>query len=141
MNRVCLVIPYFGQLPNYYNLWLESAKINNDFDFLIITDCMDEKDTSENVKIINTSFEILVNQIQSLYPFKIKLKKPYKLCDYRPAYGEIFEKELKGYEFWGYCDIDIIFGNLSKYITNEILNKYDKVNLHGHFHCIEIMKK
>lgn len=133
MNRVCLVIPYFGQLPNYYNLWLESAKLNNDFDFLIITDCIDEKETSENVKIINTSFGALVNRIQSLYPFRIKLRNPYKLCDYRPAYGEIFEQKLKGYEFWGYCDIDIIFGDISKFITNDVLNKYDKVNLHGHF--------
>lgn len=36
-----------------------------------------------------------------------------KLCDLRPIYGEIFRKYLVGYDYWGYGDIDVIYGNLS----------------------------
>lgn len=59
--------------------------------------------------------------------------KPYKLCDYKPAYGYIFEEYLSSYKFWGHCDIDTIMGNLNKYITNDLLNNYDKLFCLGHF--------
>ena len=42
------------------------------------------------------TFESLRNRIQKLYDFKISLEKPYKLCDYKPAYGEIFKPEISG---------------------------------------------
>ena len=63
----------------------------------------------------------------------IEIKRPYKLCDFRPAYGLIFEEYLKNYDFWGHCDIDQIFGNIKNFVTEEVLNKYDKINKNGHF--------
>lgn len=66
---------------------------------------------------------------------EIKLTNPYKLCDFKPAYGYIFEEEISKYDFWGFCDIDLIFGNLSHFINDELLNKFDKLFFHGHF-CI-----
>ena len=47
-------------------------------------------------------------------------------------YGLAFEYELKGYDFWGHCDIDLIWGDLKKFITTEILDKYDKILPLGH---------
>ena len=26
-NKVAIIVPYFGVLPNYFDLWLESARI------------------------------------------------------------------------------------------------------------------
>ena len=101
-KKICLIIPYFGKLPNYFDLWLESVRHNLDYNFLIITDEEIENNLPENVRVIKSSFEDLVKKIQSLYPFKISLNSPYKLCDYRPAYGEIFKEELVEYDFWGW---------------------------------------
>lgn len=131
--KVCLVIPYFGKFSNYYKLWLESVKYNKDVDFLIVTDNDYSYENLSNVCVIKTTFEELKIRIQNLYDFKIKIKTPYKLCDFKAAYGEIFKEELQEYDFWGYCDMDLIFGQIRKYITDEILEKYDKVNSHGHF--------
>ena len=39
---------------------------------------------------------------------------------------------LKEYEFWGHCDIDIILGKISHFLTREILDKYDKFFCMGH---------
>lgn len=133
MKRICLVIPYFGKFPNYFRLWLESAKHNKDIDFLIVTDNEYKYEKLPNVHIQQMTFDELKNRIQELYNFKIKIKKPYKLCDFRPAYGDIFKSELESYDFWGYCDIDLIFGNIKAFVTDEILEMYDKINLHGHF--------
>lgn len=133
MKSICIVIPYFGKFPNYFNLWLESVKFNKDIDFLIVTDSEEEYDIPQNVKIVKSSFNDMKKKIQNLYSFRIKLKTPYKLCDFRPAYGEIFRDELKEYDFWGYCDVDLIFGDIRKFLTDDMLNKYEKISLHGHF--------
>ncbi len=132
-KKICLIIPYFGKLPNYFDLWLESVRHNLDYNFLIITDAEIENNLPENVRVIKSSFEDLVKKIQSLYPFKISLNSPYKLCDYRPAYGEIFIEELVEYDFWGYCDVDLIFGSINHFIKDDDLEKNEKINLHGHF--------
>lgn len=61
------------------------------------------------------------------------LQKPYKLCDLRPAYGEMFQDYLKDYDFWGHCDMDLVFGDIRNFITEEILIKYDRVGINGPF--------
>ena len=133
MKKICLVVPFFGEFPDYYRLWLESVKYNPNIDFLMITDNKYNYEKLKNVHVKKMTFEKLKKRIQELYEFKIRLKSPYKLCDFRPAFGEIFEEELQEFDFWGYCDIDLIFGDISKYVTEEILEKYDKINFHGHF--------
>ena len=52
--------------------------------------------------------------------------------DYKPAYGFIFQKELQGYEYWGYCDLDIVLGKLDAFITDRYLAKFDKIFTLGH---------
>ena len=131
-NRTCLILTYIGKLPNYFDLWWESALNNPRFDFLILMDEHSSYRSIANIIVLYYDLEMLKAKVQKIYDFEIKLNKPYKLCDYRPAYGEIFKEELVGYEFWGHCDPDIIWGNLSNFITDGILNRYDKVYTHGH---------
>lgn len=73
-------------------------------------------------------FEFVKNLIQIKLNLKIKVNNPYKLCDFKTVYGNVFEE----YKHWGYCNIDVIFGDLSKFITDEILDKYDRVLNKGH---------
>ena len=44
----------------------------------------------------------------------------------------MFDKFTKGYDFWGYCDLDVIFGNLRDFFTDEKLEKFDKIYDAGH---------
>lgn len=127
-----LIIPYFGKVPSYYKIWEMSARKNNTIDFLIVTN--DKSIVGrDNIKVEHMEFEDLKKRVQDKFDFNICLEKPYKLCDYKPAYGIIFEEELKGYDFWGHCDIDLIFGNIRHFVTDEILEVNDKIYEHGHF--------
>jgi hypothetical protein len=38
----------------------------------------------------------------------------YAMCDLRPAYGEMFADRYAGYDFWGWCDLDVLFGDLDR---------------------------
>lgn len=131
--KVALIVPYFGCFPNYFNLWLKSASYNTNFDFLIFTDNWNEDfNVPENVKIIIISLDDIKGKVSQILKYKFVLHNPYKLCDYKPLYGLIFEEHLAGYDFWGHCDPDIIWGDLSKFITSEHFNNYDRIYARGH---------
>ena len=130
-NKICLIIPYFGKLPSYSNLFFESVKFNPDVDFLLLTDDTVNLNL-QNLKVVNTTLEKVRDRAQTLFDFKIELTQAYKLCDFRPAYGLIFREYLEGYKFWGHCDLDMVFGNIKHFITDDMLDQYDKIYQFGH---------
>lgn len=123
--------PYFGQLPNYFNLWAHSCSYNKEFLFIVFTDCDYKGNLPENVKIISMSFRELQKQVQALFDFPISLDTPYKLCDYKPVFGYIFQKYLNPSAlYWGHCDMDLLFGDLVKFLPTKM---FDKIGNLGHF--------
>lgn len=135
MYSIALIIPYFGKFDSIFNLWIESCKLNSSIDFIIVTDIAYKYNVPTNVRFVNSSFTELRNRIQSLYDFKISLETPYRLCNFKPAYGEIFEDLIKEYDYWGFCDVDLIWGNLRKFLP--ISKEYDKIGTYGHLMMIK----
>lgn len=131
-NRVKLIVCYYGTLPTEFSLWLSSCKNNPDFDFLIVTDT-EVFNIPSNVSVLNISIEEVKKRFSTACGLNVILSKPYKLCDFKPLYGKAFTDELKGYDFWGHCDIDVVWGDIKKFITDDILNKYDRIGTYGHF--------
>lgn len=130
---IALLLPYFGSLPNYFQLWLDSAKYNGKFDFFIITDSvMDDFSIPKNVHIISMTFLEVKKRVAKVLSYSFKLDEPYKLCDYRPLFGLVFQDIIMKYKFWGHCDPDVIWGDLSKYITPYVLASYDRIYTSGH---------
>ena len=132
MKKCCFIVPYYGKFPNYFQLFLHTCRWNCDFDWLIVTDIETPFDWPENVHRLDMTFDNLQKFVQSKFSFKISLEQPYKLCDFRPAYGYIFEKYLMDYKFWGHCDIDTVMGKISNFVTDEMLDTYDKIFALGH---------
>ena len=139
MKSITLVNLHFGTFKNYFPLFLNGCKNNPTVNFLIVTD---QKIISPapNVIIKNMTFEECKTKIQELFDFPINLKSPYDLCDYKVVYGELFSEELAGSDFWRYCDTDLIFGDIRKFITDNILQKYEKVLIRGHFTLFRNLK-
>jgi len=48
-----------------------------------------------------------------------------KAADFKPLYGALFEKEVEGFSHWGFMDIDMVWGNVDAYLTDELLLSYD----------------
>ena len=119
-----------GKFPPSFKLWLLSAK-TQPFDFVFITDQDQQKDC-QGYKWHKITLEQLKFHISDLVGFPVRLSYPYKLCDYRPAYGEIFSDIIRDYQYWGYCDLDMIFGN-TQFILDEVEQSYpDKIFQTGH---------
>lgn len=135
--KIKIIIPYFGKFPDFFTYFLLSAKRNKNIDFLIFSDQnIDEYNSLNlsNVEFKKVSFLDMKRYIQSKYDFKISMNSPYKLCDFKPAYGDIFEEYLVGYDYWGFCDTDIILGDIEHFLEKEKFfeSNYDKFGILGH---------
>jgi hypothetical protein len=131
MKKIALIVPYFGEIPDYTDIFFKSLEFNKEIDVILFTDqqlCID----LPNLIVYKISFEDIKTRIQEKFPFEICLNNPYKLCDYRPSFGYVFDNELKEYDFWGYCDLDEVFGRVVNFLNENILENYDKIYQHGH---------
>jgi len=91
MGRIALIIPYFGTFPNCLSFFLESVAHSPILNVLIFTDETIALTLPANVTVYTFSvsdFERMASQHLSL---PISLKSPFKLCDFKPAFGDIFE--------------------------------------------------
>jgi hypothetical protein len=126
-----LVVPHFGPRPAYFPLVLRSMAANPDVSWILLTE-QPVTDPPPNVEVRLSTFDNLARRIQSSFEFEISLERPYKLCDFRPAFGEIFADELAGYDFWGHSDLDVIFGRIRDHLPPEAFGA-DKILFNGNF--------
>jgi len=129
MHRIVFIITYMGKYPWYFPYFLHSCRYNPTIDFLIFTDNNDLNiDLPANVKIIPNSLEQFKADAAQALGFDVAVQSGYKLCDFKPAYGYIFADYIKDYDFWGYCDVDVIFGNIRTFMTDEMLDEYESLS-------------
>jgi hypothetical protein len=137
--NVLLIIIYFGELPPWIDHFIQSCEFNPKVDWLFFTDQPNLPQAPANIKFVKQSlsdFETRVKQKLNITPI---IEFPRKLCDFRPTYGIVFDDYISGYDFWGHCDIDVIFGDLSLFLSDETLTSYDvissrmQMHMSGHF--------
>lgn len=133
-KNVAIIIPYFGTFPKNFVTFLDSCKTNRYIDWIIITDeIVKVEDIPVNVHIIHETFGSVQKKIKKAVGWNdIVLDTSYKLCDYRPVYGVAFSDYISGYNYWGYSDIDVVYGDLWKFIKRGVVNGYDKIGHLGH---------
>lgn len=131
MSSIVIIVPYFGAFRNDFPFWIKSAESNSTIDFLLFTDQEVQVSTS-NIKVIPCT----LSQVELLAKEKVwdgcVLTTSYKLCDFRPAYGQIFQDYIKQYDYWGHCDLDLIFGDIRHFITEKVLDNHDRILVAGH---------
>lgn len=140
--RIVLIIPYYGKLPEWISLFIKSCGyLKEKIDFLFFTDDSNILNIKceANIQYQITSFEWLRNYISSRGLGK--LSSAYKLCDYKPCYGYIFQEYIKDYEYWGYCDIDTILGDIPAFLMKNNYTQYDRIGEKGHFTIYRNTKK
>jgi hypothetical protein len=139
MNKICLIIPWYGKIPDFFSIYLKSLAFNSEvLDVLFFTDEQVSFATPENFKRIELSWDDLVLRIKDRVSAKSNLKTSYKLCDFRPMYAKIFQEEIAAYDYWGYGDIDLIYGDLQKFLPWNGIENYDVITfreniVHGPF--------
>ncbi len=115
-------IPYFGSWPEWIDLFFDSVARNPSVHFLIYTDCGTAPyEDYANITIRRISFSDYIITIGKQLGLSLEPLSPYKLCDVRPFFGELHEREFADYDFYGWCDLDLVFGNIRGFYTDDIL--------------------
>ena len=131
MYKIAILSAYFGPLPNYVKYWMQSAALNRDIDFYIVNDRapINHPDNVHFIRMNLDEFSVLASEKIGL---QIRLKEAYKCCDFKCAFGLIFEDYLREYDFWAHCDLDLVWGDLRKFLNDSVLSRYDKIYPLGH---------
>jgi glycosyltransferase involved in cell wall biosynthesis len=143
-RRIWLYSPYFGTLPNYFQLFLDSLGRNADcLSVFLMTDIdLSGYRVPENLITIpmtldslrETAARFVSNEFQVELRPDALLKQPYKLCDFKIMYPELFKDFSERYgvtedDFVGWGDCDVIYGRFS-----DFLNMDDDYHIIGGFH-------
>lgn len=129
-KSIALLIGYFGKFPWYFDYFLHSCKYNRDVHFYIITDNdLNKDEIPSNVFPVRKSLKEIKDIASSKLGFEAALEHPYKFCDFRPSLAYLFAELIESYAFWGYGDIDVIYGNIRNFITEEVLDNYDIISV------------
>ena len=133
-------------VPSYFRFWAESAGMNVGLvDFLIFT-----------TPKLYPHYETAVEGIPNVKIFMLEDSNDPKgddragianfyaerldipdlvidgevLKDLKPMHGLVFESYLTEYTHWGFGDIDLIYGDLSRFFT-PLLGKHDIITIHA----------
>ena len=97
--KVRVVIPYFGRWPRLLPLFLESCRRNPRLDVLIVTDNDQPEGAPDSVRFITTGFGKIRDGFSRGLGFEVALPNPYKLCDFKSAYGFLRSQDSSVHRF------------------------------------------
>jgi hypothetical protein len=133
-----VLVPYFGRWPEWIELFVESCKWNPTVRWRIFTDCDPPQNRADNVEYERLAFAEYKALVRERLGVAFDPPEPYKLCDLRPALGAVHEREIREFDFFGYGDLDVVYGDLRRFYTDEVLAAHDVLSTHpdrisGHF--------
>lgn len=132
MKSITILLPYFGKFPEWFPLYFETLRRNPTINFIFYTDCEVDGFSAPNVIFKKMTYEEYVNKANArIKGSQFCLSKPYKLCDLRPWYPIIHYDDIKNADFYGWTDLDLLFGDIRKFYTDEILAKYNVISTHA----------
>lgn len=139
--KIALIVAYFGKWPAWFDLYLYSCSRNPGIDFIYYTDCGLPRRVYTNTFFHQCSFQEYCDLVSEKLHIDFHPDNTYKLCDLKPFFGIIHSDILKDYDFWGFADIDLVFGQLNLLVNESNLRRYDVITSHadriaGHFTLI-----
>lgn len=82
--------------------------------------------------LIDTDIEGFKKRVKSILGIEYEgLPNTGKVWDFRGALGLLYQEELKGYEFWGHCDFDMVFGDIPSFFPPSF---YENLDIHSNHH-------
>lgn len=129
--KIAFLIPYLGRWPAYTDLFLRSCDGNKVVNIFLIAENAPRPALPPNVKHVRMSRTEIWERIEKTTQLALSEPPGHKLCDFRPFYGLAFTDLLGPYPFWGFCDIDLMFGDLGKFFNEQTLASLDVFSAHS----------
>jgi hypothetical protein len=131
--KIKIFIPYFGDLPKWSCLFFTTFAHNKCIDLHLIGNFDQPVDLPSNVSFTKMDLSSFKAMIEEKLGFEVSLPYPFKVCDFRPCFGQIFSDHLSGYDFWGWADTDIVFGDIISFLHRNAIDSYDIFTVRSDF--------
>jgi hypothetical protein len=125
-RRAMVLIAHFGALPEWFDIWLHTAKLNRGIDFYLYQEVI-ESCQDGNVFFNKLTLEDF-NSLPLLRSEGCAIRNPYKFCDYKPLIAEAFPRVVSSYEYWGWGDLDVIYGDILSVVGPSFDRRFDYVS-------------
>jgi len=116
-KKLILITVWFGKLPEYFDLWLYTVK-NMNYDVLFVSD-QQINDIPNNIKYLNLTMEQFNKHLNKKTGYHVELKNVAKLVDVKPLFSFLFNEFINGYEYFGWTDVDMLMGDITKILNDE----------------------
>lgn len=149
---IAIVVVFFGRAPFWLPAFLLSCRHNPDVQWILYGDLAVAGPLPPNVtikpldvpefnrrasEVLGTTVNVLrtSDKADANGRLRVNLRKS---CDLKPAYGLIFAEDLQAFDFWACSDLDIIWGDVRRFLTPALLDTHDIISsrpdrLSGHF--------
>lgn len=137
MHSLVLITFFFSKRtswPPIFSLFLLSASNNPSVEFRIVSNLDALPVTmlhSNNIQLIHSPYNDINMRLKSINANQsLNEDYPYKLCDFKPMFADLFPEIVRDFEFWGHVDNDLILGDLrtSDFFSDTLLHTADIVS-------------
>lgn len=121
MLKKLMIVPWFGPLPSWFPYWKENFDrlAQYGYDLLMPRDVNEFKARARRIFDVDCPAE----------------DGKAKAHDYRPTFGELYQDDLKGYDFYGHTDLDCCYGKVDNFVTEALLESCDIHSNHRNYIC------
>lgn len=140
--KIVIIIVWFGKFPEWFRFWEVSAKFNRDIDWIIYHDDETLEKEDCNIKIKFMQEHQFWQKACDTVNFLIPYRSLRRVCDLRPFFGIIFSNDIQMYDYFGWGDMDVVYGDMKPFLTPSVMNNqvitFNKWHLNG---SLTLMKK
>jgi len=137
---IAIVVTFFGQPPLWMPAFLLSCRANPDVHWILYTDIEPPRAFPPNVVFKRMDVPEFDRHASAVLGARIQIppRRMKKLSDLKPTYGLLFADELRSFDFWAYSELDVVWGNIRQFMTDDLLSCHDIVSarhykIAGHF--------
>ena len=121
---IAIVNTYFGPPPAWLPAFFRSCQGNPDVRWLIYADF--DVPTPANVTIRPLTLDEFNERASAAVGTAITIERSRirKICDFKPVYGLMFADDLREYDWWAFSDLDVVWGDIRRFVTDDLLNAH-----------------
>jgi hypothetical protein len=127
---IAILIPYFGDWPVWIDFFIESCRWNSDIDWILFNEHPPPENRARNVRHVTVSFDEYKDIASDALGLQLTGEDFYKLCDLKPALAYVHRDFVSDYDFVGFGDLDVIYGDIRAFYDDELLHEYDILSSH-----------
>lgn len=125
--KITMINIFLGGLPKWIERFADRVNPLKDYQWILIHFC-GKSISRGNFRMLKVSYQSLDEITRSRLGVCIdwtSLKDRRKVGELRPTFGVLFQDLIQDSNWWGYYDLDVVFGRVDRFFTEDLLENFD----------------